>query len=160
MAISVSKDLIAPFVDAVSNVFNTMIDIQIEKQGAYLLEEHKVQYDVSGVMGITGKLSGTIAVSFPKKLSCQVVSALLGEKLETFDETVVDGIGEVVNMISGDAKRLFENNGMGFEISLPAVVVGSNHKISSKSNVPHVLIVFQTGDGDEFAVQLALQVEY
>ena len=100
MEISVSKDLIAPFVAAVEETFSTMVGFNVQKEGVYISEIDSLEVDVSGVMGITGNINGNITISFPQQLAIRAVSSMLGDSLNSLDDTVCDGVGELKCVIN------------------------------------------------------------
>jgi chemotaxis protein CheX len=68
---------------------------------------------------------------------------------------VEDAIGEIGNIVVGDARRSLIQDGYSLNISVPTVVVGSGHKISRASSVPCIGIPFTTPFGD-FEVNVGL----
>jgi chemotaxis protein CheX len=159
MNISISQDLIKPFEEATRNIYSTMLGIELSRTGQFISQDHDVKYDVSGTMGITGDVTGNIAISFPYHLACRVVSMLLGDEITEYNEMVADGVGEMINMVTGDAKRIFEERKVNFEIALPQIIEGQGHKISCNSSVPHIILQFETADKEPFAIQIAVKTD-
>ena len=83
----------------------------------------------------------------------QLASGLLGEDITELDADCTDAIGEVANMIAGNAKTDFpgENNA----ISVPTVVVGK-HKLSYPKGIPIISIPCKAGKG-EITIDIALK---
>jgi chemotaxis protein CheX len=155
--ISVSRDFIDPVNEAVDSIFSTMLDVKAEKEGVYLTDDYAIKYDVSGIMGITGDINGNIAVSMSHDVACRAITKMLGDEMTELDDTVCDGVGELINMISGETKRICaENSKVNFDISLPAIITGYGHRIKNNSKVPTILVAYKTDIGNEFAIQLAL----
>jgi chemotaxis protein CheX len=110
-------------------------------------------YDVSGIIGISGEVLGCIVVSFPTKIALKVGSFLLEEELTEVDGDCTDAIGEVANMIAGDAKKKFPK--ANTTISVPSVIIGS-HKVAYPSGIPIISIPCETEAG-QFAIEVALK---
>ena len=104
-------EMINPFITATLNVLSTMAGIEAKKGEVYIKQDDKMAYDISGVIGIAGKMSGFVVVSFPEKLALDIVSGFLGEPKKNMSKDVVDAIGEFVNMIAGGSKRVFAEQG-------------------------------------------------
>ena len=93
-------EMINPFITATLNVLSTMAGIEAKKGEVYIKQDDRMSYDISGVIGIAGKMSGFVVVSFPEKLALDIVSGFLGEPKKNMSKDVVDAIGEFVNMIA------------------------------------------------------------
>ena len=80
---------------------------------------------IIGIMGESGE--GMVGLCFNAPLAKMMVARLLGiEPAELGDDDCCDGIGELVNMISGRSKTaLSENTGQPFRMSLPTIIKGS-----------------------------------
>jgi chemotaxis protein CheX len=144
---------IQPFVNAVQNVFSTMIDVPLSLQKPFLKNGHEVPYEISGIIGLSGNVSGCVVVSMSHKIAYRLVSALLEEEVSDLDDDTTDAIGEITNMIAGNAKTDFP--GEGNSISVPSVVVGK-HKVSYPSGIPIVVIPCKT-DAGELMVEVAIK---
>lgn len=85
-----------------------------------------LQQAISAVVGISGDMTGTICLSMNESVAFAIVRELIGDECETIDQTVVDGIGEVGNIVVGGAKRRLGEL-MKLQMSLPTVVL-ANHE--------------------------------
>lgn len=153
---TVNVEFINPFVDATFNVFRTMAGMEVERKKLFLKDDHKMFGDLSGVMGLSGAASGTVVVSMPERLACILVGNLLGEPpAEALTSDTCDGVGELVNMIAGQAKAALTKTKYNFSISLPSVVSGTDHEISHKKGTPNIVVKFAAGEHD-FHLQVCL----
>jgi chemotaxis protein CheX len=79
---------------------------------------------------------------------------MLVEEFTEINEEVKDGVGEITNMISGDARRQLEGIGMEFAAGIPTVITGKNHGITSLYNgLTSCLVIPFTCDGLDFYVE-------
>lgn len=145
---------INPFLSAVQNVFETMIKVPYTLGKPALKHDDTASFEVSGIIGISGEVSGCIVVSFPEKIALQLASALIGETITEVDADCTDAIGEIANMVAGDAKRDFPQSNT--TISVPSVVIGK-HRIAFPKGVPIISIPCQT-EIDAFAIDVALKI--
>ena len=153
---SVNVEFINPFIDATKNVFATMCKVEVTRKKLFLKDDYKMMGDVSGVMGLSGVATGTVVVSMPTVFACLVVGNMFGEPPKTeLTAEVADAVGEIINMISGQAKAALVKTKYHFTISLPSVVSGSGHEIMHKKGTPNIVVLFD-GAGHEFSVQVCL----
>jgi chemotaxis protein CheX len=147
---------INPFIESTLRSLDMMAGIKAEKAGLEAKEDLVTTYDISSIIGITGETSGSIIISVPEKLACKIASNMLMEEIPSMNKSVEDAIGEIGNIVVGDARRSLIQDGYSLNISVPTVVVGAGHKISRSSSVPCIGIPFTTAFGD-FEVNVGLQ---
>ena len=146
-------DFINPFIDSATNVFETMLGCTVTRTGLKLNEHFTPEYDITGIIGLSGKASGNVVISFEQKLALKATEALLGEAVSTMNDDVIDTVGELTNMIAGHAKTGLEE--MEMVIALPTVIVGQNHSIRFPSKVQSLSIPF-TSDWGCFNIEVGL----
>ena len=144
--------LIAPFAEAIRDVFATMANLPVTLGEARVKESPAASYDVSGVVGFSGGVVGSVVVSFRRDAATAAVAGLAGAEMEYGGTDFADAVGELANMVAGAAKR-----GMGrpADITVPNVIIGPGHTVARLSGVPCVVIPCSTAAGD-FAVEVNL----
>ena len=145
-----------PFINATLNVLETMAFTKAEARQPYIKKDQTAQGDVSGVIGLTGDASGTISVSFAKKSILSIVSNMLGEEMKELNEEIKDAVGEITNMISGQARQELENLGRSLQAAIPTVIMGKNHSIAHVTSHPIIAIPFSTPNGD-FTIEVCFE---
>lgn len=148
--------LVNPFINATINVLETMAFVNVEAGKPYLKKDNVAVGDVSGVLGLTGVANGTIAVTFEEKCILTVVSNMFGETMTILNNEISDAVGELTNMISGQARRELEEMGKVFKAAIPSVVTGRNHSITHYSDGPKIAIPFNTDNG-EFTIEVCFE---
>ena len=146
--------MITPFVNAIQNVFSTMFQLPVEVGNPSIKPDRKATHDVSGIIGVSGEMVGTIVLSMPSDTAESIVSLFTGMEVDTESPDFADAVGELVNMISGNAKAEFQRKSVS--ISCPSVVIGSGHTIAVQSGTPCVLIPCTTDCG-EVVLEVALR---
>lgn len=152
----IDANYIKPFVVAAKNLFETMIEIPFSLGKPTLKTGSQVPpHEISSIIGISGNVSGCVVISLSHDVAYAMVSALVGFEVEELDDDCIDAIGEIANMIAGNAKTDFpsEDN----SISTPSVVVGK-HKVSYPSGLPIITIPCITDKGEMF-IEIALKVK-
>jgi len=145
---------ITPFIKSISNVFSTMLQLPIEVGEPTIKMGDEHPFDVSGIIGMSGDVVGSVVLCFPGETAERVVAIFTGEPMGLDSDDFPDAIGELVNMVTGGAKGMFD--GREVNISCPSVIVGKNHSVSRLKDVPCVLIPFTTDCG-EVVIEIAIQ---
>ena len=131
-----------PYLTAVQNTFTTMLGIQIAMGKPELKHNRLTSAEVTGVMGFAGDKKGMFSLSFTKPSTLQVYKSMVGEEAHAITPDVVDCIGELTNIISGQARVQIEKLGFKLSASLPTVIVGEKVEISFITKVPVVVLPF------------------
>jgi chemotaxis protein CheX len=140
-----TADQINPFLIAASDVFTQMLGWPLERGQPFLPKGFAPQYEVTGVIGLTGKTTGTVALSMPRTLALAVAEQLLGEPQTELTAQVVDAVGELTNMIAGAAKARLE--ALQLSLGLPTVVTGQETAIAFPSRAVPIAIPFTSPRG-------------
>lgn len=146
--------LITPFINSTVNVFETMLGCTPQRTDLTITETIQNQHDITGVIGLSGRASGSVVISMEKSVALSAAEAMLAEKCEEVDESVIDVVGELTNMIGGNAKSRLPEYEMN--LALPTVITGKEHAIRFASEVSPVLISF-TSEWGEFTIEVALK---
>ncbi len=144
---------INPFIKAVQNVFKTMIDVPFKLGTPYLKKDPLPPNEISAIIGLSGSVTGCVVINMSKAIAFELVSALVGDEVTELDDDCTDAIGEIANMIAGNAKTDFpgENN----SISVPSVIIGQ-HEVSYPTGLPIICIPGETNTGP-FVIEVALK---
>lgn len=108
------------FMHSVSSFFEQIGDTIKEIDTPYLNDnQNPVIYDYSGIITISGPITGSVYVSAPTMMLRRILG-VLGEP-ESSITLLKDLVGEIANTVSGNARTEFGSN---FIISPPMVVEG------------------------------------
>ena len=144
---------INPFLSAVKEVFETMIEVSFSMGKPCLKKDGIPSHEVSSIIGISGEVTGSVVINLSEKTALQLASALLGDELSELDEDCIDAIGEIANMVAGNAKNGFPV--ANTSLSVPTVVIGK-HEVNYPSSIPIISIPCETTEG-KFGVDIALK---
>lgn len=148
--------LINPFLVAAVHVLKTMAHLDAKAGKPFLKKEQSAFGDVSAVIGITGEAQGSMALTFTHPCIKAVVVNLLGTELTEMDDEVNDAVGELTNMICGDARRRLAETGICLQAGIPTIVAGKGHTISHVADGPRLAVPFETAQGS-FMVEVAFK---
>lgn len=125
---------INPFYNAIQDVFDMMMDLPVDKKGIKVVEQVNPSNDANIVLGVTGDLKGSIVFSFPKKMTLDMVEIMSGMKQEDLNAFVASALGEVANIIGGNAMTLLTKNNCVCDIVPPQIYIGSYQSMSTASD--------------------------
>jgi chemotaxis protein CheX len=145
---------INPFISATINTFQTMLGIEVKPEKPNIKTSPYPTYDISGIIGLSGTAQGNIAISFPKIIALKIVSKMIGTDIKVVGPELADGIGELANIIAGNAKK--DLTQFQLSISLPNVIIGKGHTIANPSGVPAMIVPFVSPLGN-FAMEISLK---
>ncbi len=145
---------ITPFMVSIQQVFSTMLQLPVQVGEPGVKQETTATYDVSGIIGMSGDVTGSVVLSFPRETAERVVALFTGEQTSADHEDFPDAVGELVNMIAGGAKGRFPDRKVA--ISCPSVVVGANHTIAKQKDVPCIAVPCETDCG-QMTIEIAIQ---
>jgi chemotaxis protein CheX len=117
--------------------------------------------DVTGIMGLVGDAKGTVSISFTKPGALFIYKTLMGEDHTDIDPDVVDAIGELTNITSGQARKVFEETNINLKAAIPTVIVGKDVELHIICALPIVSLPFhfQTNNGHEEIVHVDFSFE-
>jgi chemotaxis protein CheX len=152
-ASQLTRILVIAFVNSVKNVLGTMAGTEVTLKEPRIKTDNPCLYDVSGIVGFSGEVTGSVVVNFRQGTAARIVEAFTGQKPDVDGEDFPDAVGELCNMIAGNAKKDF---GLRASISIPTVVIGTDHAIARLRTVPCISIPCNCQAG-EFEVNISIK---
>lgn len=149
-----NSSYITPFVNSITNVFETMLQLPVQVKAPVLKQQPQPSHDVSGIIGMSGDVEGTVILCFPTAVAERTVGVFTGEELKSDHEDFADAIGELANMVSGGAKAQFQ--GKNVSITTPSVVIGAEHTVFGRKDFVCVQIPCECDLG-EFMLEVSIK---
>jgi chemotaxis protein CheX len=122
--------------------FKKMLGMEAKPSKAMLKTHSTLDYDISGLIGLSGKVIGSVAMCFPEASAIAICNKFMTAEYENLHEDILDAVGELVNIVAGNAKKGLAE--FDIEISLPSVIVGHNHRIVEPKGALSFVIPFTT----------------
>jgi len=133
-----------------------MIQTTVKPEAPLIKRTPYPMYDISGVIGLSGEAQGSISLSFSQETASMFVRKMLGGVATISEEDLIDGVGEIVNIIAGNAKvHLTKFN---LSISLPNVIIGHNHTLAGQNGLPTIVVPF-TAENCNFIMEVSLKTK-
>lgn len=139
-------EYINPFVESVSELFENMLDCPVEMGSVGVASLENKAPDIIGVIGLSGTAQAIVAIAFPVNTALKLVGRMVGEEFRSVDSSIIDGVGELVNIIAGGAMIKLEGHSLA--LSLPTVLRGSVLKLSNLENTVWLEVPFTSDLGD------------
>lgn len=161
-SISANPVLLKAIVGAVESCL-TMCDVEAKCVGMHTVPA-KDPGTVTGIIGVHGDVSGFITVNMAERVAMSAVGRLLQVDFDTLTHQVIDGVGEMTNIISGGVKMGLSGTPWGFShVTVPSVIVGHNYQIAYAQGLQFLSAVFeqqkvQTVMLDERLLQVAVSL--
>lgn len=156
---TLDTNFINPFLNATIHVLKVQAQTEANPGQIYKKKANdKFVGDVSGVIGIVSDaFNGSVVISFPEATFLKIISNMLGEEFTKLDKEIIDGAGEITNMIFGQAKIVLNEKGYGIKTAIPSVITGKDHSLSAMTKGPVMVIPFESTMG-KFFVEICLSV--
>jgi chemotaxis protein CheX len=152
-SLSMNVEFINPFLASITNILATMATLPVVRGKAQVTRSDTPPADVTGVINMrSARTSGTLIISFPQTVILDIAFRMLGEKFESVDADVIDLVGEITNMVCGQAKQLLDEKGFNFDMARPTVFAGAR-PIELIAALPAIVVPFACDKG-EFYVEI------
>jgi chemotaxis protein CheX len=149
-------DLQKSITDATTEIFETMIMLDISAGDPLKEKINNFKCSVSGVIGLAGSCKGILAIHLPDKVAMAITGSFLGMDVTEVDDDVTDAIGELANMVAGNIKMILDEAGNNVTLSIPSCVHGEEYTMDTVSDSERVVIPFDIESG-QFLVELQIK---
>lgn len=124
-------EFVNPFIQAAREVLESELSAEA-RRGDLRLEKSALTTDeVTTLVGVAGTVSGVVMYSMSEATALGIVSRVMGQRFDTFDELAQSGIGELGNVITGRAGVLLSEAGFPSNITPPALVIGRGTMVTT-----------------------------
>jgi chemotaxis protein CheX len=126
--VKINAKNVNPFVEAAMRVVTQIAGIEVRRGHLSYKDRVEPSYGVSIIIGIYGFLTGQVVYSFDGALAARLVDKMLeGKSPQVKKIMFLDSLGEVANMITGNATALLNQRGdQVLNITTPAIAAGDN----------------------------------
>jgi len=128
---NINAEFVNPFLEAASAVFKSILNVDLRRGKLVIKESPIPSLDVAIIIGITGGVTGEVVYSMGFNMVHKIAEILApGLSEEQIKIEYKDIIGELSNMITGNAMNLFASSGKTIDMTTPTVVEGTNFTIT------------------------------
>jgi chemotaxis protein CheX len=145
-SVSVSKVINPVYLDeTVEEVFGLMLGVPVEVVEG-VLQAGDETATMTAMIGLAGAISGTCAMLVRSEAGIHMAGCMAGMELTAVDETVLDGLGEITNMLAGAWKAKIPELHGSVMLSVPTVVTGTQYEVHRKEPVFFVERSYKLGE--------------
>ncbi len=102
---------------------------------------------ITGMIGLHGKVSGFATVNMSERFAIKAVEGLLQDQFGKLCSQVVDGVGEITNMVVGGLKGSLASSTWCFnQITVPSVIIGTGYNINYARGLTYLTMSFEDQD--------------
>ena len=127
------------YVQSALNVISKETQLPVQRGGLLLEGNPYTTEDVTAVIGVSGQLSGAVAL--------KLIGAIIGQDTVDLDELGQSGIAELANVIAGTAGIDLAEEGIETVINPPLVLVGRGARLSTVE-IQRLVVPLTTAFGD------------
>ncbi|MFZ5831863.1 MAG: chemotaxis protein CheX [Planctomycetota bacterium] len=99
---------------------------------------------ITGIIGVHGDVSGFVTVNMAEDVARALVGGLLQDRFDALSPQVVDGAGEITNIIAGGVKKGVLGTPWGFShVTVPSVIIGNNYQITYTKGLHYAAVTFE-----------------
>lgn len=150
--------LINAFIDACRKVFGEF-NIKFSTGKPHLKDSPTLDGKVSILIGLTGNIRGQVFFNMEESIALKIAGKMMiGVEVNELNEITRSAIGELFNIVLGNAATAFFNQGRKVEITPPSMLFGDKVTISS-SKGKILCIPLELNLGGEMHIDLALSEE-
>ncbi|MCL2809851.1 MAG: chemotaxis protein CheX [Treponema sp.] len=153
------EQYIQPFVEGSEEVFRDLCNTEVKAGRAFFVskDEFETIWDISGIIGLSGEANGAVALSLKEPTAIDLTKILTGSEHDSIDKFVTDAMGEIINIIAGNVKNVFEKKHR-IKISMPSIIKGKAHSIVWPSEKARIICIpFTIFNDQEFCLSVAME---
>jgi len=150
---------IQPFVDGCEEVFRELCNTEVKAGRAYFVskDEFETIWDISGIIGLSGDANGAVTISLKEETAFELTKILTGNEHTSIDRFVTDAMGEIINIIAGNVKNIYEKKHR-IKITMPSIIKGKAHSIVWPSEKARIICIpFTIFVDQEFCLSVAVE---
>jgi chemotaxis protein CheX len=151
----IRDQFLEPFIAATGAALGEMAGTEVVVRAVYWKALHQALGDIAAVLEIRSATEGFLVLSFPQRTAAALAGRILaGVTAEVDEDLIRDCMGEIANVVAGQAKAMLAGTPYRFAFSLPKVVVGAK-ELWPPQGLDCLVIAFSSTQG-EFTLQLFL----
>ena len=117
-----NAEFVNPFLESANLVFKQMLNLKLLRGKTTIKQNPMPSRDIAILIGVNGQVSGEVIYSMNQETVYKVVSHLMpGVTREQAQREYRDVLGELANMITGNALNIFLKNDRDLDVTVPHV---------------------------------------
>ncbi|MCH7624423.1 MAG: chemotaxis protein CheX [Chloroflexi bacterium] len=139
-------EYVNPFLAPAQNVWQRMLNQELDLDEYATMSEQVTTEDITAIIRVKGLIEGHVLYGFDIETAKAVASVMMEEEVEEFDEIALSALGELANVISGNAATELSSAGFYCQISPPQILQAPGFRYTDTNN-QQILVVFDSDLG-------------
>lgn len=149
------EEWINSFLAPAKLVWQKELGQELELAGAQMVSNQYTTDDITAIIGVSGQLQGNVLYGFSEETTKSIISVMVGEdSAPVSNELGLSAIGEIANVITGNAATKLAELGYICDISPPVVIEPVGTKFTTVGG-PQMLVSFASSLGN-LSVRISL----
>lgn len=125
----------SPLIDSVSratrDIVTSALTWKVSPARVVVRPVNSSTAEASAIIGMVGSVEGTLTLKCTRRIAVEATRAMLGMEASEESPEVRDAVGEVLNMIVGQAKTYYAESAEreSFSFTLPTTILGDNYQV-------------------------------
>ncbi len=132
-------ELVNPFLEGAITFFKQELAVEISRGKPRVEKCQSTPEEINVLIGFAGETEGFVLYSMSCRTAKNIASAMLEEPVPLYDQLAESALGEMGNIITGQAASRLEHLDFVCKLSPPAVITGEGTIISA-INIPMLVI--------------------
>jgi chemotaxis protein CheX len=137
-------ECVNPFLQALQDVFKLMLDVDIARKNISANSNADTEKQVVVEIKLIGDITGSVLFSFPQSTTLEMVKVMSGMEFNKVDSFVTSALGEMSNIISGNAVTYLSKANYHCDILPPRIEVADRANVGQ----PALKVPLHTALGD------------
>ncbi len=143
---------------AIQETFSSILGIHLKMENIVKGAARIPPRHISGIVALReANTKGVLSLGFPSETALMIFSKFYGDKIESVDQRVLDGVGEITNMVYGSLKKRLNDEGFDFQMFIPVVIVGGDFEYLKDMNDKNCVTIHYSAPEGNFWVEFSIK---
>jgi chemotaxis protein CheX len=143
----IRQQLLEPFIEAARAALAEMATTEVVAEEVGRMQLSRPLGDLAAFLPLQFASEGLMVLNFPQQTAAALAGRMLAGITETVDEGLIrDCLGEIANVVAGQAKTLLAGTAYQFTFDVPRVVAGTSH-VGAGSGREWLVVAFGSDQG-------------
>lgn len=148
------EEYVNAFLSPAKLVWQKELGCALDLVGAEAVSNQFTTDQITAIIGISGRLEGNVLYGFSDGTALAVASQMMGEPVTELDDIGLSALGEIANMITGNAATQLAAAGYTCDISPPVIIEPAGSKFYTPGG-KQILVTFGSKLGN-LSVRISL----
>jgi len=149
------QEFVNPFLTTAQHVFEVELGQELKFAGAQVAEDTITSEDITAFIGVTGRLEGNVFYGFKRSVARSILTIMLGKPPAGLDQMALSALGELANMITGNAAIGLAGTGFSTDLTPPTLIQPKGSKFTTLG-CPQIVVTLESECGP-FPVRISLR---